>query len=304
MNNTNLANTAIASNVYLDKISAQNFENSTKIDKTEIYKIGDYIAETLNLYSFKNHISILDIGSGTGRTILNILDRFHQNNLKFNATCFDVSEYMLEQFKRALKRKNYLKGMVTYSNHDANKGLDGYTNYHLVFIVSVLQYLQNWRKFIKELTGHICPNGHLVLAELIGWYRLLDGSFDKVYSKENQLSVDFWREYFCKREKYGSWKPEIKFSNIKPVLSFLLKKEAFSLVQQHNFLWPNTICWSNVLSWLQHAPVSSLGSNMPSENRQTLNQIMYDFLQKRGIDINRPFSISWGFKLHILQKRK
>jgi len=293
MNKNNLANTAIASNVYLDKNSAQNFENSTKIDKAEIYKIGDYITETLNLYSFKNHINILDIGSGTGRTILNILDRFYQNNLKFIATCFDVSKYMLEQFEQTLKSKNYLKDMVVYSNHDANKGLADFNDYHLVFVVSVLQYLQNWREFIKELSGHLRPNGYLVIAELIGWYRLLDGTFDITYSKENRLSIDFWKEYF-----------EVKFSNIKPVLSFLLKKQGFSLMHQHSFLWPNTICWSNVLSWLQHAPVSSLGSNMPSENRKTLKQIMHDFLKKRGIDIIRPFSISWGFKLRILQKRE
>ena len=299
---TDVYNEAIASNVFLDKHSAQSFENATKIDVKDFHRMADYIVGTLDLYHSNNIVNILDIGTGTGRTILNILDRLYQKNIDFHATCFDISEHMLNKFKEALSERNAITNFVDWLKHNADIGLDGFKKYDIVFIVSMLQYLRNWREFLDELIEHIAANGHLILAELIGWYRLLDGSFDSIPESTDQLYFDFWKEYFLRREKYGTWRPEIKFSNIAPALSFLEKDRRLFLLKQQEFLWPNTIRWRDVLSWVQDGSVSSLGSNMPDGSRQILKKKMYDFLRQREICINTSFSIEWGFRLYFLRK--
>jgi SAM-dependent methyltransferase len=296
-------NKSVISNVYLDKIAAKNFEKSAYIRKKDFYRVADYIVSVLERENIAGRkIDVLDVGCGTGRTILNILERFRQSGVQFDADCFDSSESMLRIFKNNIKKYKYLNDKnVTYIKHDANEGLGDFSLYDLIFFVSVLQYFTDWRSFLSDLLDHTKTPGYIVIAELIGWYELLDGTFESE-DYRGKFDFQFWKKYFKIRKMYAAWEPEIKFSNVKPALNFLKKKCNLRIIEKQNFLWPNDISWKDVLLWIEKGPVSSLGSNLSKESRRALKNEMKEYLKNHDKRIREKFKIEWGFTTYILKK--
>jgi 2-polyprenyl-3-methyl-5-hydroxy-6-metoxy-1,4-benzoquinol methylase len=294
----------VATNVYKKKYRAIKFEKSTKIDKRNLELIGEFIYNELIDNFFKNHsdFRIIDTGTGTGRTILGILNFFHKKTIRFKADCFDVSNHMLNIFHNNIKNYIYLKNCINIIEHDANKGLDNFSNYDFALIVSVLQYLNNWRKYILDLKNHLNNESYIFVAELIGWYRLLDGVFDnQINNEKDKFHYRFWKEYFHQRNLYGQWPPEISFANQSKVYKFL-EKLGFLKISYKDFLWDTMISWKEVLSWIEIGPLSSLGSNIiEPKGRSHLKSIMKNYLNKNIIDINKKFEIKWGFRIYIFK---
>lgn len=295
----------IASNVYLEKESVINFENATRLDNEVLYKIGEFIHNTLTNLSIidKKEFVLLDTGTGTGRTVLNILQYFYDQDFRFRADCYDISIYMLRLFNHHLNEFEHFKNRIKLIEHDANKGLINFPKYDLALFVSVLHYFNNWRNYLDNLLLHLKSNSCIVIAELIGWYRLLDGVFD--YSPQNideEFHVKFWNKYFELRSHYGQWAPEICFSYQKPVYEYLEKKHLIN-VSSKDFLWNIEICWEDVLAWIRYGPVSSLGSNIIiPHGRELLMREMKNYLDSQDKNLTERFTISWGFKVLIYQK--
>lgn len=291
-------------NVFLKESAVSNFEKATLIPSSAFYDIADFIIESCNLNENIQY-KILDVGSGTGRTILNILNRFSDKGIKFSAICFDISQSMSKIFKSNLNKNPQLASSVYFLLHDANNGLPDYlfpNEYDITFIVSVLQYLDDWRWFLRQVHKKIALNGFLIQAELIGWYRLLDGTFDNTYS-ESEISVEFWQTYFKERKKFSKWNPEIKFSYMMPVKEFCENELNMMPITERNFFWEVNFSWSDVLSWIATGPVSSLGSGLSDKEKANLRDKMYLFLLNKKVDLEKEFSVRWGFKVFIHQKR-
>lgn len=293
-------------NIFLKDSVVQNFEKATFIPKAEFYRMADFIIEACHL-DHQTTYNILDVGSGTGRTILNILSRFAHQKMKFSATCFDISLSMYQKFKEEMKTKRFSNHSVKFLIHDANNGIPDNLfpgRFDLIFIISVLHYLNDWRQFLHEVHRKMSRNAFLIQAELRGWYRLLDGSFDDC-QEQNGLSLEFWRKYFKERQSYGSWKPDIKFSEMIAVRIFCEKEFKMKLVAEREFLWKTTIRWADVLSWIEIGPVSSLGSNINSDaDRIKLRSIMAQFLSMKRVNQRKRFPVKWGFNVFIYQRRE
>lgn len=293
----------IASNIYAQQQSAKSFEKATQLDVEVLKKIGEFIYK----HSTKYHLRLLDTGTGTGRTILGILAYFNEHKIKIEADCYDVSPFMLEQFNDKLRLENYeYSSCINVILHDANKGLERFQQYDIALFVSVLHYFDDWRQYLGSLiANNLKKDGTIVIAELIGWYRWLDGQFDqKPKTEQEKNQVLFWEKYFSVREKYGEWKTEISFSNLDLVYEFLLSK-GMSFEAEKEFLWEISISWNEILQWIQYAPVSSLGSNIKkTEDRKTLKGEMRDFLLEKKIDLNEIFKASWGFNIRIFKKHE
>jgi SAM-dependent methyltransferase len=291
-------------NIFSKKQVALKFEKSTYIPPEKFHEIADLIIKECSLES-NDKVDILDIGSGTGRTILNILNRFYEKSINFKATCFDNSPKMLREFSENLDRFKSIKSFVNYFERDANLGLSAeFTNFNLVFIVSVLQYLDNWKDFLHQLYRKLSNDGYLIQAELIGWYQLLDGDF-KDEEKFDPLSVEFWRKYFQMRKNYGEWEPEICFSKMTPVKKFCEEDLKMIKTSENDILWESEISWSDVLNWIKWGSVSSLGSGI--KDRESLKKLELEmklFLRAKSIDLEKNFSIEWGFNIFIFKKEK
>ena len=70
------------SNVFSKKQAALKFEKSAYIPSGKFQEIADMIVKECDLKSDEK-VHILDVGSGTGRTILNILNRFFEKSIDF-----------------------------------------------------------------------------------------------------------------------------------------------------------------------------------------------------------------------------
>jgi SAM-dependent methyltransferase len=290
----------ILSNIFLKRKVAKNFEKSTFIPKESFYKMADFLIDKLYLYSGYRY-RILDVGSGTGRTILNILTRLHRRGIVFEAYCFDISKEMAKIFIKNLNKKEYkgIRNSVIFKRLDAEDPdiflkLNCDSKFDIVFIISVLHYLKDWKRFLERLSSNI--NGYLIQAELLGWYRLLDGSFDVVM--DDKLSFEFWERYFIERRKYSPWEPEIKFSNLKPVKKFL-ENLGFEFIVDVDILWESFITWRDVLNWIKLGVVSSLGSSLNDNDKVELFNTMKQFLKKQRVNLYKRFKISWGFNLFV-----
>lgn len=291
-------------NIFSKKQVALKFEKSTYIPPEKFHEIADFIIKKCGL-KCDNKLDILDVGSGTGRTILNILNRFYKRSINFKVTCFDKSPMMLRKFSENLDRFKSIKPFVNYFERDANLGLPAeFSNFNLVFIVSVLQYLDNWKDFLHQLHNRLSNDGYLIQAELIGWYQLLDGDF-KDEEKFDGLSVEFWRRYFQMRKNYGEWEPEICFSKMTPVKIFCEEDLKMIKTSENDILWDSEISWSEVLNWIKWGSVSSLGSGITNKNSlKKLELEMKSFLKTKTIDLEKYFSIQWGFNIFIFKKEK
>lgn len=291
-------------NIFLKKQVALKFEKSTYIPVGKFHEIADIIIKECSLKN-DDILDILDIGSGTGRTVLNILDRFYERSINFKATCFDKSPKMLGRLSANLAGFKSIKPYVNYFERDANLGLPAETtDFNLVFIVSVLQYLDNWKDFLQKLSRKLLKDGFLIQAELIGWYQLLDGDF-KDEEKFDPLSVEFWRRYFQVRKNYGEWNPEICFSKMEPVKKFCEEDLKMIKISENDILWESKISWSDVLNWIKWGSVSSLGSGITKKDSlKKLELEMKSFLRAKSIDLEKNFSIEWGFNIFIFKKEK
>ncbi len=280
------------------------FEKSAYIPSGKFQEIADMIVKECDLKSDEK-VHILDVGSGTGRTILNILYRFFEKSIDFKAICFDKSPEMLSRFNANLDRFKSIKPHINYLERDANLELPAaFVGFDLIFIVSVLQYLDNWKNFLQQLYRRLSNDRYLIQAELIGWYQLLDGNF-KNEGKFDSLSVEFWRRYFQMRKNYGEWEPEICFSKMEPVKEFCKEDLKMNQIFDGDILWESKINWSDVLNWIKWGSLSSLGSGIKDEESlKRLELEMGSFLKKKSIDIEENFSIKWGFNIFIFRKEK
>lgn len=296
--------TMAVTNIYLKQEAADNFERSAYIPEHAFYEMADFIADQCGLQPSSTY-NILDVGSGTGRTILNILSHFLTHGLSFKAQLFDVSEHMLSQFKNNLKRYETLQPYLRYSRQDANQGLPDsiFPDYYdLSFIVSVLQYLTDWQSFLSQVFRKLKMNGHLVQVELVGWYRLLDGSFDQLQDLDD-LSIRFWQTYFVERQHYGQWNPSIKFSQMAPVMAYCQEHLNMLPVAEQCIIWESAVKWDDVLTWISAGPLSSLGSNiLEDKSRLLLKDTMAQWLNQEQATLQTPFSVQWGFRIFIHRK--
>ncbi len=153
------------------------------------------------------------------------------------------------------------------------------------------------------MRNHLEDSSYLAIAELSGWFRSLDGVFNKnELNNTNKLDVLFWHEYFEARKKYAEWNPEISFAKQIPVYVFL-ENNGFKKTCSKKFLWAVEINWNEIIKWIKTAPVSSLGSDLSKDSRNKLADIMYAFLSNKDVDIFRTFKIEWGFEFLIYKKQ-
>ncbi len=287
------------SNPYLVTEAVDYFEKSTYIPKESFYEMGIFLLKYLNINE-KN--KILDTGTGTGRSIFNIAEAFNQAGYDYSLECFDISKKMIEKFEDNLR--NYPILDVIYYLYDANVGTKYTDNIDLAIFISVLHYF-NWESFLQSLNCRMKINSVIVIAELNGWYKMLDGEFDFIHEDNNPLSDvsrEFWQQYFLFRNELSSWTPEVKFSNISKVDKFLVNQMKYSFVEKVGFSWINNISWDDVINWIKKGSVSSLGSDLSKENKVLLATKMSEFLCDKSIKENVTFNIQWGVNLYVYRK--
>ncbi len=125
-----------STNVYLDKVSVSNFESATHIPSNSFDEMALFLyEESFSKLPSKHNYSLLDTGTGTGRTLLYLLNYFHQQNIIVSADCFDVSGFMLTKFKKNLEKFNHLQKSINLIQHDADSGLDGFQKYDIALLV-------------------------------------------------------------------------------------------------------------------------------------------------------------------------
>lgn len=296
----------ISENVFLQPEVARHFEAATRIPPQQLDSLGEFIADLASEKGAAGDLSLLDVGSGTGRTIIGMLPAFLRHGMRPNCLCFDASESMqrkfLENWEQSAK-----PGRVRFLLHSADDGLPlevKKDSIDILTIVSVLHYVRDWRSFLKRCHSALRPvTGLLVQAELIGWYGLLDGRLHEISASEAQASEDlsgqFWRHYFRRRALHSPWDPEIHFAKMEPVYRFCEDTLGLVLIAGRSFVWSATVDWSNILQWIEVGPVSSLASDLTAKARSQLARDMSDFLRDRHIDISVPFNVEWGFGISV-----
>ncbi len=146
-----------ASNVYLRADAASQFERASFIPREEFFKIADYVVEVCSLNAQRSY-RILDVGSGTGRMIINILSSLEAHGINYHAVCFDTSPHMLDKFRQNLEANNSPVAGLRLLEHGAKAGLPDeifLECFDLIFIVAVLHFLDDWRFFMREVSRKI-----------------------------------------------------------------------------------------------------------------------------------------------------
>jgi hypothetical protein len=104
---------------------------------------------------------------------------------------------------------------------------------------------------IDEVTECLRPGGLLVLAEVAGDLRNLDGQFDV---SSPILFTNFWRQYFTERGRHAAWPPTISISDISQVLAYLYDTKRLMLFQDTIHLWRAQASRQNFCDWIASAP--------------------------------------------------
>lgn len=291
-----------ADNIYLDSGSVSSFLRYIRYSPQALREVAR-ITQDYFIATGKVFIRILDIGVGDGAFTIPILEYFlNEKRLDFRASCFDISEYMIQALYNRLSDNEQLRARVSCIRKDAEHGLlDTYTpnSYELVVITFVLHYITNWQRLLDDVHQCLTEGGLFVQGEIIGDLRNIDGKFD---TASPPIFEEFWREYFNQRKKYAEWNPTISVSDLSLVFHYCLKELGFNVYQTKEFTWGLCITWKDLCSWIADAPVSSLGIGLDNSAREDLAAYMRRWLAQQSVDLNTSIELKWGFRITWLIK--
>lgn len=160
-------------------------------------KISQNLLEKLECLNIKPN-NILDLGCGTGKNGLCLLNKFKKTSL----VNFDISENMLEQARKKIKDSS-----VNYIN-------DKYVNFHvcgdmenipfkgnlfdLVWSSSAIQWSDNLQIVLKHIKRILKPNGIFVFStfgpETLKELRMINEVLSNYPKTNNFLDIDCIRE--------------------------------------------------------------------------------------------------------------
>ena len=106
----------------------------------------------------KKNIKVLDVGSGTGNLVTNLLT--FNKKFDFEITAVDLSKEMQDVMKKKLKSKN-----IKYHLNDVDSFLkENKKNYDLIMISSVLHHLPNYQETTQNLLKILNNNGIIFIT--------------------------------------------------------------------------------------------------------------------------------------------
>lgn len=283
-------------NVYLKEKAAKSFEQSAQIPHDSFVEIADYLYKYLEK---KDNISILDLGSGTGRTVINISERLEKFTNNIQVDCVEVSQNMINEFKKKTFNIRNIH-MHKFDLNSSIKRMELFETYDLIIILSVLQYLNNWKLTLQDVEDKMNEDSIFVQGELSGWFQLLDGKFSHCLRED--IFHKFWRKYFNLRAQYSEWNPEVKFSNMSKAYNYCIQHLKMCKIDKKNFSWQIEVSWKQILSWIAYGALSSLGSGLKLKDRLNLESAMKRYLENNDIDINDFFFIEWGIEFSIFKR--
>jgi SAM-dependent methyltransferase len=256
-------------------------------------EVGDYFSRDR-----QRLLHILDVGTGTGRFILPIVEFLEREALiKCKLDCFDVSPEIVNALQEHLFKAKLNPANVRSRRKNAEDGLlDTYEmqTFDLITMTFVLEEIDDLENFLDDVADCMKKNGLIIQAEAIGDFRPLDNKCD---AGSLPIFERFWEKYFTERAKYQPWSPDISISDYSLVYEYLRKKNGFKFYKEESFLWEETIKWGELCAWIEHAPLSSLRRGLSPLTREYLARVMANWLEANRIREKSNLTLKWGVKI-------
>ena len=276
--------------------SQRSFIEIFNYDRNALAKIARDIGNYFSAQGQKS-LRILDIGTGTGKFILPIIEFLEKESLiKCSLDCFDVEPEIVKALEKRLSEGELNEANVRYIRKNAEEGLlNTYElqTFDLITTTFVLEEIDDLENFLDDAVDCLKKTGLIIQAEAIGDFRPLDNKCDAGSPPNFER---FWRKYFTERAKYSPWSPDISISDYSLVYEYLRKKNGFKLLKEESFLWEETARWIELCTWVEHAALSSLRKGISSLTRKYLARVMTNWLAAKGIREKPGLTLKWGIK--------
>ncbi len=302
---------------YLKKDTVSKYNKLRKIPKKIIKEITEVIIK--NSLQLKNNeqIKIVDAGCGNGRIFIPLLKKINDMKLQINnfqLIGIDFSSFMLQNLLKKIQRYQALLNLTNWViiRDDLQKNwVLGSNSVNVVYQFATFHILIKWQDVLKEIDRVLKKNGKLVYIKEIN--NIFHAS-EKIYTVEDSedvfdIDIDkninlIFKYYHKMREEFGySYKKYgIEYSDISLLLDFF-KRKGYSTEILPSLYFNKTFSYKDILNSIKNALVTTLGSDLPQEVRETIYNELKSMLIKRNVKIDERKTLKSKIQIFILSKK-
>jgi len=167
---------------------------------------------------------ILDVGGGTGRFAIPLLER------GFNVTLIDASPLAVEKALENIRKRGLLK-QANIIHHDILDPLPFKHSFDAAFCIEVLEYMpKHIRKALENVVNYLKPGGRIFIGVPNLYYHLISTSdYEKFDHYVNALRVE------PTLMSVGKSRPRLYFTF--PALEYLLEREMGLVIKDYKCLF-------------------------------------------------------------------